>query len=80
MRPRRFRSGRRAAPAVMLAASLTLGLGACDDTPLEDDLEEDIEEGVEDVQEGVEDVGEEVGDVLDDDEDGAGNDGTGDEG
>lgn len=57
---------RRTTTALLLAGALALGAAACEDTPLEDDIEQDIEEGVEDAASEVEDAAEEVGSELED--------------
>lgn len=62
-RPRMRR--RRTTTAVLLAGALALGTAACEDTPLEGDIEQDIQEGAEDVQEGAEDLVDEAGSELD---------------
>ena len=69
-----MRALRRKTTALFLAGALGLGLAACDDTPLEDDIEQDIEEGAEDaaseVGEAVEDAGSELEDLGDGDDGG----------
>lgn len=66
---------RRTTTALFLAGALALGTAACEDTPLEDDIEQDIQEGAEDAASEVEDAAEEAGsevEDLGDDEDGEG--------
>lgn len=57
---------RRTATSIVLAGALAVGAAACEDTPLEDDIEQDIQEGVEDIGEGAEDLVDDAGSELED--------------
>ena len=46
---------RRAAVGMAIAAS-ALSVGACGEDVVDDDIQEDVEEGVDDVEQGVEDA------------------------